>query len=431
MTDSFTKTKSRLYGVGLKNPSFWFSMVFNGCHDAIFIADFMGVFIDVNKAAENLTGYSKHDLLGMSFTNLTDKEEKKAYDSFLKSIVAGEEITSETEIRRKDGSYIPAKLFITRIVSGSNYYLYSVAGNSEAVAHCSELLSRSEEKFKIVKDNSPDRIIIHDKDLRYKYVLNPGLSLTEEDMYGFPGYIRNVTDKKETGKRLKLSTGEHRRLTEYAEAIREEERSKISLNLHDDLGQKLTALKMDVRWLKTKLGIVPELVNDKISEMSIILDDTVKAVQKISSELRPNILYDLGLQAAIEWQLNEFSKNTGTKSEAKIMLRDITVDEKLALSIYRIIQEALTNISRHAKASEVILKLISDNTDIRLVILDNGIGINHKKIVTSKSFGLMSMRERARTHGGNFQISGEKGKGTNITVTIPVGSGHQETVSMP
>lgn len=218
--------------------------------------------------------------------------------------------------------------------------------------------------------------------------------------------------------RLRKAKEALRKLTFHTEKVREEERSRIALDLHDDLGQKLTALKMDLAWLKPRIQADNDKMSMKIDEMFYLIDDTVKTVQRICSELRPGILYDLGLPAAIEWFLGNFSKNTGIETVANIVPDNLEIEEKLAVVLYRIIQEAMTNAARHSGADLVSVSLIKTNEWIKLTIRDNGIGISEDIINSPGSFGLFGMRERARAFGGEITIKGLKGRGTSILASF-------------
>ncbi len=157
--------------------------------------------------------------------------------------------------------------------------------------------------------------------------------------------------------------------------------------------------------------------------MVLLLTETMERIKKISFGLRPSILDDLGIREAIEWQLHDFSKTTGITSSLRILPKDLIIDMTLSNVIFRIVQESLTNIARHSEAKKVFVILKSGKRTMKLMIRDNGKGIEPGQINDPKSFGLIGMRERARSFGGDISISGKKGKGTLVTVVIPVGNG--------
>lgn len=228
----------------------------------------------------------------------------------------------------------------------------------------------------------------------------------------------DISDRINYEENLKQSSKALRELNMHIEEARENERIKISLNLHDDLGQKLTAIKMDISWLKARIGVQSPLVENKLAGITGMIDDTVATVQNISADLWPGMLYDLGLNTAVEWQLERFTRNTGIKGNFKISPPELQVNDKLSIILYRIIQESLTNVSRHSKAKKVWISMESDNNHLRLTVRDNGIGIEKDKLSDPKSFGLMRLRERARAYGGELTITGKKGVGTTVHVVI-------------
>jgi len=201
--------------------------------------------------------------------------------------------------------------------------------------------------------------------------------------------------------------------------MREEERTHIAREIHDELGQTLTALKMEVAWLGSKYRD-HDLLFEKTKSMSELIDSTIQIVKKISSDLRPVLLDDLGLVAAIEWQAEEFRKRTGIQCRVRFSPRDIAVDKALSIDIFRILQEALTNVIRHAEATKVEVCLEERDGEIVLTIEDNGRGISEEQISDTRSFGLVGMRERASFLGGKARIEGAMDKGTVVSVTFPL-----------
>jgi signal transduction histidine kinase len=206
----------------------------------------------------------------------------------------------------------------------------------------------------------------------------------------------------------------------HLQSIREEERAVIAREIHDELGQALTALSLDMSWLYSRLPDDQELLLEKLKSMSGIIDSTVKTVKRISAELRPNLLDDLGIVAALEWQVNKFQDNTGIKCEIQSNPSEINLNKKQSTAIFRIFQEALTNIARHANATRLKASLNQINHKIELKVKDNGIGITKEQISAYESLGLLGMRERAYSLGGDLNIKGIKGKGTTVTVTVPL-----------
>lgn len=230
--------------------------------------------------------------------------------------------------------------------------------------------------------------------------------------------IRNAELLKATAEELKSSLTQLHQLSEYIEQVRENERIAISRELHDDLGQALTAVKIDLGIIKQKISGNEEVVS-KINKLSALVGDTIKTVQRLTSELRPDIIDDLGLEAAIEWYANEFAQRTGIEIVLTID-QGITILPGESLTIFRITQESLTNIARHSKATKVDIELCQDTYFTNLRISDNGIGITEEQRNSKHAFGLISMKERAASLGGTFEISSKKGAGTTIEIFIPL-----------
>jgi len=240
-----------------------------------------------------------------------------------------------------------------------------------------------------------------------------------EDKKYFLTMIRDITDRKKTEIEILESRKQFQKLTMYLQDVREEERKKISLEIHDDLGQKLTAIKIDVAWLRQRLTQNPALLSSKIDSIYQLVDETIYTVQDLSVRLRPSILDDLGLIPAIDWQLDDFQSRTGIKCTKELMPEHYNFSKEMATTIFRIIQESLTNVARHAKAKNISVTLKEKNNKLILIIRDNGKGISQDEISNSDSFGLMGMKERAAVFGGSLTIEGKKGKGTVVKLLLP------------
>jgi PAS domain S-box-containing protein len=231
------------------------------------------------------------------------------------------------------------------------------------------------------------------------------------------GTIQDITQEMEAEREIKDSREQLRELSGHLRSIQEEERANIAREIHDELGQGLTGIKMDLSWLRNKLTKEDVAVNERIDSLNYLIDDTIQSVRRISSELHPAVLDDLGLKAAIEWQASEFGKRSGILCAIKI--NEMEFDKKHSKAIFRIIQESLTNIMRHAQANKVSI-IIDDNGEGSIVkIIDNGIGFESENEKINKSFGLMSMKERAYELGGTLNIIAGQGKGTTIELNIP------------
>ncbi len=232
--------------------------------------------------------------------------------------------------------------------------------------------------------------------------------------------IRHISDSQAKEDQLRHSREQLRELSARLLSMREEERARIARVIHDELGQALTGLKMDVAWLQRHLGDDQQTLLDKTQAMSELIDTTVQAVRRISTELRPAILDDLGLVAALEWQLQEFERRTGIQCHLVCPLEEVTLDAAGRTTAFRIFQAALTNVARHAYASQVEVTLEETASHLMLHVHDNGRGIADRDINDPKSIGLLGMRERARLRGGTVDIHGTPGQGTTVVVRLPM-----------
>lgn len=232
------------------------------------------------------------------------------------------------------------------------------------------------------------------------------------------GAMMDITERKISEQRLRDSREQLRALTAHMEQVREEERTRIAREIHDELGQALTGLKMDLSWFSGRLPNQPALL-DKSTAMLRLIDSTVNAVRRLSTELRPAILDNLGLVAAIEWLAAEFQKRTGVNCEFITPEEDLVLDQERTTALFRIAQEALTNVARYADARAVQILLEHEGTQLLLRITDDGRGIADAEQKSTHSFGLLGMRERAHLLGGSFEITGQPGRGTTLTVRIP------------
>ena len=233
--------------------------------------------------------------------------------------------------------------------------------------------------------------------------------------------IRDITSRKEGEEELRTSRQQLRDLSARLLLLRDEEGARISRTIHDDLGQALTGLKMDLAWLKRHLRPDQQDLLDKTQTMGELIDSTVQTVRRIATELRPGILDELGLVPAIEWELQEFQRRSGVRCRLQSTLTETQLDTADATTLFRIFQEALTNIARHAQADEVHVSVEETTAALVLRVRDNGRGIRTAEIDSTKSIGLLGMRERARLRGGDVRFQGIPGAGTTVTAWLPRG----------
>ncbi len=225
---------------------------------------------------------------------------------------------------------------------------------------------------------------------------------------------------KERTAELTILSIQLRNLSTYLQEAREKERTLIAREIHDELGQSLTALKMDLSLLTKRLPKGETKVMEKAESMAALIETTIQSVKRISTELRPGILDHLGLTAALDWQAHEFKKRTDITCDVVCEPDEIVVDRDRTTTVFRIFQETLTNIARHAHASKVDVLLTQGERELVLQVRDNGDGISEEQLSNSTSLGLIGMRERVHYWGGILAITGRKNKGTTVTARIPL-----------
>jgi PAS domain S-box-containing protein len=242
---------------------------------------------------------------------------------------------------------------------------------------------------------------------------------------GIIGYSMDITDRKRVQEALLNSRNQLAALAVRLESVREEERTRIALEVHDVLGQALTGLKLDVSWVHKRITELIEpvqlaAVRARLVSALELLDSTIQSVRDIATTLRPGVLDELGLEAAVEWQAREFHHRTGLSCETTIWPDRIAVGPEQSTSLFRILQEVLTNVARHAQATHVHIRLEESGEHVSLQVRDNGRGITDVEQSGPKAFGLLGMRLRAQQQGGEFDIQGTLGTGTTVTVRIPL-----------
>jgi len=232
----------------------------------------------------------------------------------------------------------------------------------------------------------------------------------------------DITEQKRAAQELERSREQLRNLSTYLQSVREKESTRIAREIHDELGQSLTALQMDISWLAGQLPAKNTTLIDKANRMTRLVDATIDSVHRIITELRPIILDDLGLSAAMEWQAEEFQNRSGIRCEMAVDDVD-SIEKDLSTTLFRIFQETLTNVARHSGATTVRVHLKREGNQLCLVVADNGRGITRQQIEDPGSFGIMGIRERVNLWGGSVRITGKAKRGTTITVLIPVREG--------
>jgi PAS domain S-box-containing protein len=343
-----------------------FRSVFESATDAIVLSDSEGKIVEWNDRARVLFGYTAEEAVGQPLTILMPERYRGKHERgiararvYSDHSVVGR--TLELHGLRKDGSEFPIELAIGSWNSGRGIY--------------------------------------------------------------YSGVIRDITERKGSEDRLRDSYERLRKLSSRIETVREEERGTIAREVHDFLGQALTAIRFDLAWLKNRIlsGLTPPYVMaDRIDGMMERVGGTIDRVRRISADLRPGVLDELGLVAALEGHAREFNARTGIRCRVQSYLKDESHDPNDAIVLFRIVQEALTNIARYAGGKEAEIRLLGGGGDpIVVEVRDNGRGITEAEVGSPVSLGILGMRERAHAAGGTLEITGAPGKGTTVTVRVP------------
>ncbi|MBS1810055.1 MAG: response regulator [Acidobacteria bacterium] len=255
------------------------------------------------------------------------------------------------------------------------------------------------------------------------YVLKQRLARLAPSVHRALREAQERVERKRAERELEESFEQLRALTARLQSIREEERARIAREIHDELGQSLTGLKFDLSWLENRLKSnepdANRICQEKVHAMFELINSTIRLGRKIATELRPGILDDLGLVDALEWQAQEFQERTGISCTFISLPEGLQLDDYRTTALFRIFQETLTNIARHAQATQVRIRLQINPSEIVFEIQDNGRGITKEELFATKSLGLLGIRERVLGFGGKVLFSGQPGQGTTVSVYVP------------
>ena len=232
-------------------------------------------------------------------------------------------------------------------------------------------------------------------------------------------YVAALTERKQAEEELRTSHDQLRNLAAHLRSAIEEERKSIAREIHDELGQELSLLQLELGLVESRLRADQKELRKETKSMAKLIDSAVQTIQRISSNLRPTLLDNLGIGAAVEWQTQEFQRRTKIACEVSVTPPEIKLDQERSTAFFRILQEALTNIARHAHATKATVALVEGTEDVELTVIDNGVGIVPERIADARSFGLLGMRERVYQLGGIVTVNGSPDKGTHVRVSIP------------
>lgn len=356
-------TERKRSEIELRESEQKFKMLFNSANDAVFVTQIAegktyGDFIEVNEVACKRLGYTKEEFLKLSPSAIVHPKSIDDFNRFTEKLLIEGHVIFEILHRAKDKKIIPVEI-------NAHLFFYK-------------------EKLTILS------------------------------------IARDITERKLAEEKLKRNAKLLRELATHIQSVREEERTLIAREIHDELGQMLTVLKIKLTLIGKKIPANLDLIKKQLDEATKIIDTSVETVQKISSKLRPDILDELGLIAAIEWQVSEFEKLSGIKCTILLPNQEINIDKNRETAIFRILQEALTNIARHSGADKVQITFFIHSSMITLEVKDNGKGITSEQIKDVRSLGIHGMEERVLILGGSFFIEGIAGKGTTLKIEIPL-----------
>jgi PAS domain S-box-containing protein len=244
------------------------------------------------------------------------------------------------------------------------------------------------------------------------------------NVIGTTGLAHDITQRRQLQEEQRRSREQLRALAAHVESVREQERVRIAREIHDELGQSLTCMGMDLAFLDRQIDPENKDAAARVAALAELVKDTIRCVRRISSELRPSILDDLGLGAAIEWLAHDFETRTQIACTVDVP-EDLSLPIELATPLFRVCQEALTNVTRHASATDVSILLACSTSHISLEIKDNGRGITDEEIKRYGSLGLLGMKERIAILGGTLDVKGTPGEGTTLAIQIPLNPGPQ------
>jgi PAS domain S-box-containing protein len=372
------------------------------------VTDLASIIREASRAAIALLAKRQDHVLGRPLALFVVEAERAAFRTLLSRLPQLERVEEwEVHLQLHGGAVFPAALTVATIrnpqgaLTGLRWLLHDISQRKQA-----------EEALRQVHANLEHRVAERTAELQQ---MNAQLQAEYAER-------QRAAEKAEKAEQaLRSSHEELRQLATYLQNAQEQERTRIARELHDDLAQMLTSLRMDVTWLARRAVTVSSIWRERLTNMTCTIDTLGRAVRRIGTELRPNILDALGLVPAIEWQVQEVGQRTGLTYTVQIPTEELSIDQARATALFRIFQEALTNVVRHAEARHVVIRLVQDPEAMRLEVVDNGKGITPEQLTDRASLGLVGMRERARLWGGDVTIQGTPGVGTTVTIWLPCG----------
>jgi two-component system, NarL family, sensor histidine kinase UhpB len=338
------------------------SSILENVHDSVILVDLQGRVQYWNQGAEALYGYKASEMLGRSIGAVLPEGE--AVEPDLEHVLATGDTSEEARRRHKDGTplWVESRRSVMRDAAG--------------------------------------------------------------DVLGVLGVVKDVTQRHRVAEELERSRAQLRNLAGRLRRAREAERTSIARQIHDEMGQVLTALRMDVAWLEARLPRDQPSLLDKCTTMARLIEGTIGQVRTLAAQLRPGVLDELGLAAAIEWEAQEFARRTGIPCALHLRAEVAGVDPDRAIDLFRILQEALTNVARHARAQHVEVRVSvtrkGKERELVMHVEDDGRGIRPEEAADARSLGLLGMRERALLWNGGVEVRPRAEGGTRVTVRLPL-----------
>ncbi|HVZ55921.1 MAG TPA: PAS domain S-box protein [Chitinophagaceae bacterium] len=446
----------------------------------------------VNRRAEMLFGYDRHQLLGQPLEILIPAEIRARYSGYFlhylkQPQVRNKAMGKELQALRRDGERVPVEISLSPLITGEGLLVLVAIRDITERKKLQDKLRRFNRDLEAqvqaktaeltgIFERITDGFIALDRNFCYTYAnqrigeltrqdprqligknvweifpeavgsatwkafhqaLEEQRYLVQEDYYapldlwqenhiypsvdGLSVFIRDITERKKSEQQLRHYAEELKLLASHLLHVREEERIRISREIHDELGQQLTVIKMDLVWLQKRLTPKGGEPAEKIQDLLNMVNETVRTVRRIASELRPGILDDLGLVAAVEWHLREMEKRTEIRMELMAPDSEPPLPTEIKTGLFRILQESLTNVARHSGASRVQVNLAFSARQVHLEITDNGRGYEAGD-QAKRTLGILGMQERTSALGGEYSIVGKPGQGTTVRVVVPLPS---------
>lgn len=458
-----------------------FRALFENAKDAIMIADDRGRYVDVNPAACEVLGIPRDELTRLTLWDLVPPQQDELAQSAWHQFLREGEQAGIFQLLARDGT-----LRLVDYRARANFlpglHLSALRDITER-ARFEQALRESEERFRVALQGSTISVFSQDRELRYTWMYNPYLPLAPADFVGKTdleltsarsaaeltalkelvlasgerqraeiqvdraddtitlelhveplrdaegqtlgviGAAADVTERKRTEEELRAYHRQLRELSAHLETVREEERARVAQEVHDELGQALTGLKLEIASIIRDLPPRNRALSPRLRAMAEQVDGTIQSVRRISTELRPVILDELGLVPAIEWYAGTFEQRTGIRCQFQSHAPEIPIPAPVSVACFRIVQEALTNIARHSRATKAWIELRQTPDELRLWVRDNGVGVSEESLTDRKSVGLAGMRERAAALGGVLTIGSRGEGGTMVSLTLPLEQG--------